>query len=189
MRSQTPELDLFEAPGGLCRSPPSLYPWAFSLIFFPGFSIALSITVRGELRPPRPAACPPCEQPQPVIWGCELKGLAEKKRKRKKWRDRQRERKYFESCSWCSFTGRASLSLAFDLYKKNFPGEKKPKKTRTHRLELFRVGFFPHHTNLIQGEFKFSIFLCYPFTRQKPSLSHIVLLGSLFKPGSVFLHF
>lgn len=61
MHSQTPELDLLEAPGGLCRRPPSLYSWAFFLIFSPGFSITLSITVPRELRPPSPRGMSPMQ--------------------------------------------------------------------------------------------------------------------------------
>lgn len=77
------------------------------------------------------------------------------------------------------FLYRRTLSLiSFRSLQEKFSGEKKIQTNL--RLVLFRIGFFSHHTNLIQGEFKFSVFFSYPPTRQKPALSHIGLLGSLF---------
>lgn len=71
---------------------------------------------------------------------------------------------------------RRTLSLiSFRSLQEKFSRQKK-----INRLVRFRV--FYHHTNLIQGEFKLSVFFCSPLSRQKSALSQKRLLGSLFSP-------
>lgn len=71
-----------------------------------------------------PRHVPHASSPIPLFWDASWKDW-QRKRERERNGVRERERKYFESCGWCSFTGGPSLSLAFDLYRKNFPDKKK----------------------------------------------------------------